>query len=161
MLGEKITVLSAAQDCLCSFKRYKWNIPLSWISWNKDVWFVGVVVGWLFFFFTWKPNKWTFLCVLANCFQKASLYWPVGNKVCLSHDESSISMPTPDKWGMSANIPPLWKYKKPWFDCHTITPLALLNAFMLWEMCTLMLDWNVPFYVSDKGVLIVLILSTH
>lgn len=48
---EKITVLSAAQDCLCSFKKYKRNIPLSWISWKKDVWFVGWVFlgGWGWF----------------------------------------------------------------------------------------------------------------
>lgn len=106
------------------------------------------------FFFPWKPNKWSFLCVLANRFQKASLYCPVGNKVCLSHGKSSVLMPTPDKWGMSANTPSLLTYKETRFDCSTITPSALLNAFMLWETCTLMLEWNVAFYVSDKGGLI-------
>lgn len=157
MLGEKITVLSAAQDCLCLFKKYKWNIPLSRISWNKRVWFVGWVSS-----FAWKPFiKWTFICVLANCCQKASLYCPVSSKICLSHNKSSISMPVPDKWGMSANTPPLSKYKMALYDCPSITPLALLNAFIPREVHTLMLEWNVPFYVSDKGVLIVLILCIY
>lgn len=127
---------------------------MSRISWNKGVWFVGWVSS-----FAWKPYiKWTFICVLANCFQKASPSCPVSSKIYLSHDKSSISMPMPDKWGMSANTPSLSKYKMTLFDCPSITPLTLLKAFMLWEMCTSVLEWNVPFYVSDKGVLIVLIL---
>lgn len=144
MLGGKITVLSAIQECLCPFKKYKWNIPLSWVSWNKGLLFVLC-----FFFFAWKPNKWTFLCVLANCFQKASLYCPVGN-VCLSDDKSSVSMPAPEKWGV-VQILLVSRSRKTRFDSPTVTPVALLNALMLGETCTLMLEWNVPFYLSDKG----------
>lgn len=159
MLGEKITVLSGAQGCLYSFKKYKWNIPLSCISWNKDVWFVGLGGG---FFFAWKPNKWTFLCVLANCFQKASLYCAVGNKVCLSHDKSSISMPAPDKWGMSANTPSLSKYKKTvWCPYHNTFSIiecfyAVRNVyFNAWVKYSFLCVWQGGFDCPDSFHLLI------
>jgi len=117
MISTRIIFLPLLNE-ISPFKKYNWNIPLSWISWNKG----------LLFSFAWKPNKWAFLCVQANCFQKAPLYCPVGSDVCLSHDESSVSVPNPDKWGVAQTFP-LSKYEQTWFDPPSHSTFGIIECF--------------------------------
>lgn len=153
MLGEKITVLSAAQDYLCSFRNINEIFP--WAGF-PEINVFGLLVGFHLLLGNLSLNGPSSVCWLIGArklpfivLSAAKSVYPMINLL------SQCLCLTNEAW---VQILPLSKYKMALFDCPSITPLALLSAFILWEMHTLCLSEMFLFMCLTKVVLIVLVL---